>query len=87
MGTISRRKLLTTACWPPRAPQGSSGCEARRLLWTDPPDSVSFSHGRNPDYAAHRLFGRHALAREFAQSQIRKTVCKPRLTLAQSSNG
>jgi len=74
MGKISRRKLLTTGLL---AAAGATGLGVAAKLadyyGLIPPDSgVLFGTGETLDYAAHRLFGRHALAREFAQSQISK---------------
>jgi len=74
MGNISRRKLLTTGLL---AAAGATGLGVAAKLadyyGLIPPDSgVLYGAGETLDYAAHRLFGRHALAREFAQSQISK---------------
>jgi DMSO/TMAO reductase YedYZ molybdopterin-dependent catalytic subunit len=74
MGKISRRKLLTTGLL---ATAGATGLGVAAKLadyyGLIPPDSgVLYGTGETLNYAAHRLFGRHALAREFAQSQVSK---------------
>jgi DMSO/TMAO reductase YedYZ molybdopterin-dependent catalytic subunit len=74
MRKISRRKLLTTGLL---ATAGATGLGVAAKLadyyGLIPPDAgVLYGTGETLNYAAHRLFGRHALAREFAQSQISK---------------
>ena len=74
MGKISRRKLLTTGLL---ATAGATGLGVAVKLadyyGLIPPDSgVLYGTGETLNYAGHRLFARHALAREFARGQISK---------------
>ena len=74
MSKISRRKLLTTGLL---ATAGATGLGVAAKLadyfGLIPPDAgVLYGTGETLNYAAHRLFGRHTLACEFAQSQISK---------------
>lgn len=74
MRKFSRRELLTTGLL---ATAGAAGLGVAAKLadyyGLIPPDSgVLYGTGETLNYAAFRLFGRHALAREFAQSQISK---------------
>lgn len=72
MTQISRRKLITTGI---TALAGASGIAVAAMLAKRhgliPPDSSGiYGPGETLTYAAHRLLGRHAMAREFLQSEI-----------------
>ena len=72
MTQISRRKLITTGI---TALAGASGIAVAATLAKRhgliPPDSSGiYGPGETLTYAAHRLLGRHAMAREFSQSEI-----------------
>jgi DMSO/TMAO reductase YedYZ molybdopterin-dependent catalytic subunit len=70
MTTLSRRALLAAAV---AAAGGSFAVAAARLgrFGLVPPDAASiYGPGETLTYAAHRLFGRHAMAREFPRQMI-----------------
>jgi DMSO/TMAO reductase YedYZ molybdopterin-dependent catalytic subunit len=71
MSPVSRRALLTAGLL---AAGGSVAVAAARLgrrFGLVPPDAASiYGPGETLTYAAHRLFGRHALAREFPRHMI-----------------
>ena len=72
MTQFSRRKLITTGI---TALAGASGIAVAATLAKRhgliPPDSSGiYGPGETLTYAAHRLLGRHAMAREFSQSEI-----------------
>lgn len=72
MTQFSRRKLITTGI---TALAGASGIAVAATLAKRhgliPPDSSGiYGPGETLTYAAHRLLGRHAMAREFLQSEI-----------------
>ena len=74
MNKLSRRKLITGGL---ATVAGASGLAVAAKLAARygliPPDSgVLYGAGETLTYAAQRLLGRHALAREFAPSQISK---------------
>ena len=75
MSNISRRKLITTGL---AVTAGASGVAAAaglaRRYGLIPPDGGGiYGEGETLTYAAQRILGRHALAREFDRSQISKT--------------
>jgi len=75
MSNISRRKLITTGL---AVTAGASGVAAAaglaRRYGLIPPDGGGiYGAGETLTYAAQRILGRHALAREFDRSQISKT--------------
>ena len=72
MTQISRRKLITTGI---AAAAGTSGIAiaatlAKRHGLVPPDSSGIYGPGETLTYAAHRLLGRHAMAREFSRSEI-----------------
>src|SRR5262245_47634060 len=74
MSQISRRKLITMGVG---AAAGVSGIAVAAELAGKhgliPPDSSGiYGPGETLTYAAHRLLGSHALAREFSRDQISK---------------
>src|SRR5690242_6383890 len=74
MGKISRRKFLTSGIV---ATAGVSGLAVAAKLAKGyglvPPDSGGiYGPGEILTYAAHRIFARHSLAREFPRSMISK---------------
>jgi DMSO/TMAO reductase YedYZ molybdopterin-dependent catalytic subunit len=74
MGKISRRKFLTSGI---AATAGVSGLAVAAKLAQRyglvPPDSGGlYGPGETLTYAAHRIFARHSLAREFPRSMISK---------------
>jgi DMSO/TMAO reductase YedYZ molybdopterin-dependent catalytic subunit len=74
MSKVSRRKLITTSL---AAAAGASGLAVAARLADRygliPPDAGGlYGPGETLTYAAQRLLGRHAFAREFAPSQISK---------------
>ena len=75
MSQISRRKLITMGLG---AAAGITGVAVAAKLAGKhgliPPDSSGvYGPGETLTYAAHRLLGSHALAREFSRDQISKT--------------
>ncbi|MBC7842889.1 MAG: molybdopterin-dependent oxidoreductase [Gemmatimonadaceae bacterium] len=71
MNRISRRSLLAGGVTAAVAAVGSAVTIAGRRFGLVPPDAGGiFAAGNTLNYAAHRLFGRNALAREFPRSMI-----------------
>ena len=74
MSDISRRKLITTGI---AAAAGFAGLAvasglARRYELIPPDSGGIYGPGETLDYAAHRLFTTHSLAREFPRNMISK---------------
>jgi len=74
MSEISRRKLITTGV---AAAAGASGLAvagklAQRYGFIPPDAGVRYGMGETLTYAAQRLVGGHAMAREFSPSEISK---------------
>lgn len=71
MKTISRRLLLTGGVAAGGAVAGAAIHAVGQRFGLIPADSFGkFGPGQTLVYAAHRLFGRHAMAREFPRSMI-----------------
>ena len=71
MNHITRRSLLAGGVTAAVAALGGAVTIAGRRLGLVPPDADGlFAPGNTLSYAAHRLFGRTALAREFPRSTI-----------------
>ena len=71
MSTVSRRALITGGVVAAGAVVGTAFMAAGRRFGLVPPDAKGFyGPGATLTYAAHRVFGRHALAREFPRSAI-----------------
>jgi DMSO/TMAO reductase YedYZ molybdopterin-dependent catalytic subunit len=71
MNTITRRSLLTGGVVAAGAALGAALNAAGRRFGLVPPDSGGFyGPGETLTYAAHRIFGRNAMAREFPRSMI-----------------
>lgn len=71
MKPITRRSLLAAGVTAAAAAMGGTVAAAGRRLGLVPPDATDmFAPGNTLSYAAHRLFGRDALAREFPRTMI-----------------
>jgi DMSO/TMAO reductase YedYZ molybdopterin-dependent catalytic subunit len=71
MSSITRRTLLAGGVTAAVGALGVAAASAGRRLGLVPPDADGpFAVGNTLSYAAHRIFGRHALAREFPRSAI-----------------
>ncbi len=71
MNHITRRSLLAGGATAAVAALGVAVTSAGRRFGLVPPDAEGvFAPGNTLSYAAHRLFGRNALAREFPRSMI-----------------
>jgi DMSO/TMAO reductase YedYZ molybdopterin-dependent catalytic subunit len=71
MNTITRRSLLAGGVVAAGAALGAALNAAGRRFGLVPPDSGGFyGPGETLAYAAHRVFGRNAMAREFPPSMI-----------------
>ena len=71
MNRITRRSLLAGGVTAAVAAFGGAATAAGRRFGLVPPDAEGvFAPGNTLSYAAHRLFGRNALAREFPRSMI-----------------
>jgi len=71
MNNISRRTLLGTSFVAASAAVIGAATTIGRRFGLIPPDAGGvYGPGETLTYAAHRLFGRHALAREFPRSLI-----------------
>lgn len=71
MNRITRRSLLAGGVTAAVAALGGAVTAAGKRFGLVPPDAEgAFAVGNTLSYAAHRLFGRHALAREFPRSAI-----------------
>jgi DMSO/TMAO reductase YedYZ molybdopterin-dependent catalytic subunit len=71
MSGISRRAMLAGGVSAAAAAVGVSAVAAGRRFGLVPPDAAGvFALGNTLNYAAHRLFGRHALAREYSRDMI-----------------
>jgi DMSO/TMAO reductase YedYZ molybdopterin-dependent catalytic subunit len=71
MKPTTRRSLLAGGVTAAVGALGVAAANAGRRLGLVPPDAEGvFAVGNTLSYAAHRLFGRHALAREFPRSAI-----------------
>src|SRR5262249_23069425 len=73
MSNLSRRKLLTTGLVTTAAGSAAvvAAAKVARRYGLLPPDAGGvFGLGETLNYATHRVFGRHALAREFTPAQI-----------------
>lgn len=71
MNRITRRSLLAGGVTAAVAALGGAATAAGRRFGLVPPDAEGvFAAGNTLSYAAHRLFGRNALAREFPRSLI-----------------
>ena len=71
MNRITRRGLLAAGATAAVAALGAAATRAGRRVGLVPPDAEGiFSPGATLTYAAHRLFGRDALAREFPRGSI-----------------
>ncbi len=74
MNHFSRRKLITAAAVAGGASGLAAAAGLARRYGLIPPDGKGiYGPGETLTYAAQRLLTRHALAREFAPSQISKT--------------
>jgi DMSO/TMAO reductase YedYZ molybdopterin-dependent catalytic subunit len=71
MKRITRRSLLAGGAAAAVAALGGAVSAAGRRFGLVPPDAEGvFAPGNTLNYAAHRIFGRNALAREFPRSTI-----------------
>ncbi len=71
MNRITRRSLLAGGITAAVAALGGAAVAASRRFGLVPPDAEGlFAPGNTLNYAAHRIFGRNALAREFPRSAI-----------------
>ncbi len=71
MKTLTRRALLTGGVLAAGAAAGTAVMAVGRRYGLVPPDAGGvYGAGETLAYAAHRLFGRHALAREFSRGMI-----------------
>jgi DMSO/TMAO reductase YedYZ molybdopterin-dependent catalytic subunit len=71
VSNITRRSLLAGGIVAASAAVGAALSAAGRRFGLVPPDSGGFyGPGETLSYAAHRIFGRNALAREFPRSMI-----------------
>ena len=71
MSNLSRRALLASGVVAAGAAVGTALAAAGRRFGLVPPDASGiYGPGETLAYASHRLFGRHALAREFPRSMI-----------------
>src|SRR5262249_4305342 len=71
MSNLSRRALLTSGVVAAGAALGTALAAAGRRFGLVPPDANGiYGPGETLAYASHRLFGRHAMAREFPRSMI-----------------
>ena len=71
MSSLTRRTLLASGVVAAGAAVGTALTAAGRRFGLVPPDSGGFyGPGATLSYASHRLFGRHAMAREFPRSAI-----------------
>jgi DMSO/TMAO reductase YedYZ molybdopterin-dependent catalytic subunit len=71
MSTITRRSLLAGGVVAAGAAFGAAFTGAGRRFGLVPPDSRGFyGPGETLSYAAHRIFGRNAMAREFPRTMI-----------------
>lgn len=71
MTTLTRRALVAGGIVAAGAAVGAALTAAGRRFGLVPPDSGGvYGPGETLAYASHRLFGRHALAREFPRSMI-----------------
>ena len=74
MNAITRRALLAGGAAAGVAAVGAAASNLGRRFGLVPPDAEGFfGPGHALTYAAHRLFGRNALAREFPRSMISAT--------------
>ena len=71
MSSLTRRALVASGVVAAGAAVGTTLAAAGRRFGLVPPDAGGFyGPGETLSYASHRLFGRHALAREFPRSAI-----------------
>lgn len=71
MTSLTRRTLVASGVVAAGAAVGAALTAAGRRFGLVPPDSGGFyGPGETLAYASHRMFGRHALAREFPRSLI-----------------
>lgn len=71
MNRLTRRSLIAGGVTAAVAALGGAASAAGRRWGLVPPDAEGvFAPGNTLNYAAHRLFGRNALAREFPRSTI-----------------
>ncbi len=71
MTKISRRSLITAGVVAAGAATAGSLAASARRLGLVPPDAQGiYGAGETLNYASHRLFGRHSLAREFSRDMI-----------------